>query len=94
LRQSFSDDPIHICPVCDGYVRRVIQHVPVLFKGSGFYVTDNRLGKANGSANGKGPKVTETAAESPESEKKDKSKKVTNHTDKKSSSPSAPSKAD
>ena len=94
LRQSFSDDPIHICPVCDGHVRRVIQQVPVLFKGSGFYVTDNRNGKAKGSANGTGPTVPETAAESPKSENKDKSKKVTNHTDRKSSSPSAPSKAD
>jgi putative FmdB family regulatory protein len=92
LRQGFSDDPIRICLVCDGDVRRVIQQVPVLFKGSGFYVTDNRKGKANGSGNG--PKAPETAAESPESEKKDKSKKVTNHTEKKSSSASAPSKAD
>ena len=94
LRQSFSDDPIRICLMCDGDVRRVIQQVPVLFKGSGFYVTDNRKGKANGPANGKGPKVPETTAESPETEKKDKSKKVTNHTEKKSSSTSAPSKAD
>ncbi len=94
LRQSFSDDPIHICPVCDGHVRRVIQQVPVLFKGSGFYITDNRVGKANGSPNGKGPKVPETAAESSKSETKDKSKKDTNRTEKKSSSSSAPSKAD
>ncbi len=94
LRQSFSDDPIHICPVCDGHVRRVIQQVPVLFRGSGFYVTDNRDGKANGSANGKGQKVPETAAKSPESESKDKSKKGTSHTENKSSSSSTPSKAD
>jgi hypothetical protein len=75
-------------------VRRVIQQVQVLFKGSGFYVTDNRKGKANGSANDKGPKVPETTSDGPESEKKDKSKKVTNPTEKKSSSATAPSKAD
>ena len=94
LRQSFSDEPIRICLVCDGDVRRVIQQVPVLFKGSGFYITDNRKNKANGSANDKGQTVPETASKSQESEKKDKSKKVTNPTEKKSSSASAPGKAD
>ena len=41
-RQSFSDDPITVCPECEGQVRRLIQPVGILFKGSGFYVTDNR----------------------------------------------------
>jgi predicted nucleic acid-binding Zn ribbon protein len=30
------------CPECDGHVHRVIQPVGIVFKGSGFYVTDNR----------------------------------------------------
>lgn len=30
------------CPECDGHVHRVIQAVGIVFKGSGFYVTDNR----------------------------------------------------
>jgi len=30
------------CPECDGKVQRVIQPVGIVFKGSGFYVTDNR----------------------------------------------------
>lgn len=41
-RQSFSDDPITVCPECEGQVRRLIQPVGIVFKGSGFYVTDNR----------------------------------------------------
>lgn len=41
-RQGFSDDPIQTCPECDGQVRRVFHSVRVIFKGSGFYVTDNR----------------------------------------------------
>ena len=41
-RQSFSDDPITVCPECEGKVRRLIQPVGIVFKGSGFYVTDNR----------------------------------------------------
>ncbi len=40
--QRFSDDPLRICPDCGGSVHRVIQPVGVIFKGSGFYVTDNR----------------------------------------------------
>lgn len=41
-QQRISDDPIQVCPNCAGQVQRVIQPVRVIFKGSGFYVTDNR----------------------------------------------------
>lgn len=44
--QSFSDQPLQHCPECDGSVHRVIQPVGVIFKGSGFYVTDNRRNSA------------------------------------------------
>ena len=40
--QHFSDEPIKVCPECEGTVRRVIQPVGIIFKGSGFYVTDNK----------------------------------------------------
>lgn len=40
--QRFSEDPVRFCPNCGGPVHRVIQPVGVIFKGSGFYVTDNR----------------------------------------------------
>jgi len=40
--QHFSDDPLKICPECGGSVRRVIQPVGIIFKGKGFYVTDNK----------------------------------------------------
>lgn len=30
------------CPECGGFVRRLIQPPRIIFKGSGFYVTDNR----------------------------------------------------
>ena len=42
LFQHFSDDPADTCPECSGAVHRVIQPVGIIFKGSGFYVTDNR----------------------------------------------------
>lgn len=41
-RQRMTASPLVDCPECDGHVYRVIQPVGILFKGSGFYVTDNR----------------------------------------------------
>lgn len=41
-RQSFSEEPVRVCPECGGGVHRLIQPVGIVFKGSGFYVTDNR----------------------------------------------------
>ena len=49
-KQSFQDDPIAICPECKGKVRRVFQPAPIIFKGSGFYVTDSRKSKSFGEA--------------------------------------------
>ncbi len=40
--QKFSDDPLTDCPTCEGSVRRVIQNVGVVFKGSGWYINDSR----------------------------------------------------
>lgn len=41
--QQFSDDPIRICPNCDfESVRRVLSPVGIIFKGSGWYITDSR----------------------------------------------------
>lgn len=42
VTQSFSEDPLTECEVCGGPLRRVFHTVGVLFKGSGFYSTDNR----------------------------------------------------
>ena len=41
-RQGFHEDPIGVCPWCQGRSRRILQPIPTIFKGSGFYVTDNR----------------------------------------------------
>jgi len=41
-KQRFDEEPVAICPRCEGKARRVLNSVPVIFKGSGFYVTDSR----------------------------------------------------
>lgn len=42
-RQSFSDPVIEICPECsEKALHKVYTPVGIVFKGSGFYATDNR----------------------------------------------------
>lgn len=40
--QSINDDPIKKCQVCGAAVRRIFYPVGIVFKGQGFYKTDNR----------------------------------------------------
>ncbi|MGA9102753.1 FmdB family zinc ribbon protein [Aeromicrobium sp.] len=42
VQQSFSDDALTVCPVCEGRLRKVFNAVGVVFKGSGFYRNDSR----------------------------------------------------
>lgn len=40
--QKFSDKPVKSCPRCQGHVKRLIHATGVVFKGSGWYITDSR----------------------------------------------------
>lgn len=40
--QSFSDDPIAECTACGKPVHRVIHATGIVFKGTGWYITDSR----------------------------------------------------
>jgi len=40
--QSFTEDTLTVCPSCEGFIRRVIQPVGIVFKGTGWYLTDSR----------------------------------------------------
>ena len=40
LKQSFDSDPVATCPQCEHSARRKFHSVPVVFKGSGWYVND------------------------------------------------------
>ena len=62
-RQSISDAPLADCPECEGRVQRVIQPVGIVFKGSGFYVTDSKK-PAPSKTSGKGPAKASKAKES------------------------------
>jgi len=45
--QKFTDDPLTVCPSCDGKLRKVFSPVGIVFKGSGFYRTDSRNGSGD-----------------------------------------------
>jgi putative FmdB family regulatory protein len=49
-RQSFHDEPVADCPICHAAARRVFQPAPIIFKGSGFYVTDYPKGSDSGAS--------------------------------------------
>jgi putative FmdB family regulatory protein len=48
--QAFSDEPMTVCPACEGRLRKVFSAVGIVFKGSGFYRTDSRADKSGESA--------------------------------------------
>jgi putative FmdB family regulatory protein len=50
-RQHFTDAPLVRCPECGEHsLRKLFQPVGVVFKGSGFYATDNRSPSGQSSA--------------------------------------------
>jgi len=73
--QKFTDDPLTDCPECDGSLRKVFNAVGVVFKGSGFYATDNRpKGKAGtAKSSEKSSEKSEKSESKPTAEKKPKS---------------------
>lgn len=62
--QRFSEQPVRECPQCRKLaVRRVIHPTGIIFKGSGWYVTDHGRSSHRGASagNGAGAKKTEPA---------------------------------
>ncbi len=65
-RQSFSDPPLTTCEQCGGALRKVIHPVGIVFKGSGWYITDSR--SASSSANGRNASSSTTSETTKSSE--------------------------
>ena len=51
IQQRMSDDPLKICPKCQGKLTKMLYPAGVIFKGSGFYSTDYK-GSSKSSGNG------------------------------------------
>ena len=68
--QKFAEDPLTECPECGGPIRRIPQPVGIVFKGSGWYVTDSRDAK----------KSTSTPKSDTSEKKRDTTEKTTANT--------------
>jgi len=79
--QSFSDPSLTECPECDGTLRKVYSAVGVVFKGSGFYATDNRTKGKSAAAS-----ATTSSEKSSGTEKSSSSEKSPSTSDSSSSS--------
>ncbi|MFG1700974.1 FmdB family zinc ribbon protein [Nonomuraea sp. NPDC049309] len=81
--QKFTDDALTVCPSCQGKLRKVFSAVGIVFKGSGFYRTDNRSSSSTSS----------TSSSSSSSSSSSKSGESKSSSDSGSSSSSAPAPA-
>ncbi len=81
-RQGFDDPQLKKCPECgENELRKLFTPVGILFKGPGFYATDNRsASRANGNS-----KKTEKSETKENSEPKAEKAKSTEKSEKKSS---------
>lgn len=64
VQQKFTDDALTVCPECQGDLRKVFGAVGVVFKGSGFYKTDNRASQKPAASSSK-PVEKKTTESSP-----------------------------
>ena len=71
ITQSINDDPLETCPTTDQPVKRIISGGGgVVYKGTGWYVTDYKNGNhknGNGSTTSKSSEKTEKSEATPES---------------------------
>ena len=77
VNQSFTDDPLTVCDVCGGELRKVFGSIGITFKGSGFYRNDSKatatstrsstsssVSESNGNGSASQPSADSTAASS------------------------------
>jgi len=59
--QKMSEEPLEVCEKCGGAVRRVMSGGSgLIFKGSGFYITDYARKSTSGAGTGEKSSATET----------------------------------
>jgi putative FmdB family regulatory protein len=73
LKKGFDESVEDNCPQCCGEARRLFSPVPIVFKGPGFYVTDNAAqnsaAKLDDKRDGDKPSESEKAPEPPKDKK-------------------------
>ncbi len=67
VQQRISEEPLKHCPKCKGEIKRLISPAGIIFKGSGFHVTDYRK---------KESREAKPSAHVPKAEKKSEGKEI------------------
>lgn len=80
-RQSFYADPVATCPECNSQASRQFVAVPIVFKGSGFYVNDYGKSSSYTSTKSETNGASANSAKSEESSSKAKAKTTTSGSD-------------
>ncbi len=62
VRHGFNDAYTEACSACGGELKRIISPAPVIFKGSGFYITDSRKSSGDSSSSSSSSSSKESAA--------------------------------
>lgn len=88
-RKRFDEENDTVCPECGQEVRRVVNSIGIVFKGSGFYVTDNR-GQASSRNANNGVNTKEEKTDRSETAETVKSEENAPKTETKSAEPSSP----
>jgi len=68
-----SDEPLKVCPKCQGKLTKVLYPAGVIFKGSGFYSTDYKASGKSASSNGSEPSSESKSDVKPDSKPESKS---------------------
>lgn len=71
VQQRITEDPLKHCPKCKGQIKRLISPAGIIFKGSGFHVTDY---KSKQKAVSSGQKVEKKETKSKSKETKSSTK--------------------
>jgi putative FmdB family regulatory protein len=71
-KQGFDDPPLETCPHCGGKLRKLYSPVGIVFKGSGFYSTDQKSKK--GASGDSKPAAAKSEGDSKSSDTGDSSK--------------------
>lgn len=89
-KQGFDDPPLETCPHCGGKLRKLYSPVGIVFKGSGFYSTDQKSTKS-GSKESKESKPSSGGDDGASTKTKDSSATPGSKSEKRSESKSASS---
>ena len=65
--QKMSDTQLKTCPKCSGQLAKIVYPAGVVYKGSGYYSTDYKSGKAASTASSNGSKSDSDSSSSSDS---------------------------